>query len=162
MSNEQPIVDGEFLLEKFPGKGGWTYASLPSIPPSSNTPFGWVRVRGRIDDFVLEQYKLMPMGNGHLFLPVKAQIRKKIKKAAGDRVWITLYLNERTGDIPPEIAECLKEESMALYETFAGFTDHERKLYLDWVYDAKTEAEKAERIVEMMDRLGKGLKYFKQ
>ena len=26
---EEPLVDKEYLLEKFPGKGGWTYALIP-------------------------------------------------------------------------------------------------------------------------------------
>ena len=55
------------------------------------TPFGWVKVRGFIDEFELKQYKLMPMGAGKLFLPVNAAIRKKIKKQAGDTVKIVLY-----------------------------------------------------------------------
>jgi hypothetical protein len=41
-------------------------------------------VRGTIDDFEIRKYHLMPMGNGKFFLPVKAEIRKKIKKEAGD------------------------------------------------------------------------------
>ena len=28
---EEPLVDKEYLLEKFPGKGGWTYALIPKI-----------------------------------------------------------------------------------------------------------------------------------
>jgi hypothetical protein len=26
---EKPLVNKEYLLEKFPGKGGWTYAAIP-------------------------------------------------------------------------------------------------------------------------------------
>lgn len=28
---EESLVDKEYLLEKFPGKGGWTYALIPEI-----------------------------------------------------------------------------------------------------------------------------------
>jgi hypothetical protein len=76
----KPLVDKLFKLERFPGKGGWTYARIPQILPSTDQPFGWVKVRGSIDGYEIDKYHLMPMGNGKLFLPVKADIRKKIKK----------------------------------------------------------------------------------
>ena len=77
---EQPLIDEKYLLEKFPGKGGWTYAKIPEILQDKSSPFGWVRVRGSIDGYEIKSYHLMPMGNGNLFLPVKAEIRKKIEK----------------------------------------------------------------------------------
>ena len=39
----------------------------PEIPASSQNPFGWVRVKGFIDDYYFSNYHLMPMGNGQLF-----------------------------------------------------------------------------------------------
>lgn len=80
MTEQIPLVDKEYLLEKFQGKGGWTFAKIPEITQNKNTPFGWVRVRGTIDHFEIKNYKLQPMGNGNLFLPVKAEIRKKLNK----------------------------------------------------------------------------------
>jgi hypothetical protein len=77
---ETPLVNGDYLLQKFPGKGGWTYAAIPEILQNKKNPFGWVKVKGSVDGYELKQYKLMPMGEGRLFLPVKAAIRKKIKK----------------------------------------------------------------------------------
>ncbi|MEY3398621.1 MAG: hypothetical protein RL220_1215, partial [Bacteroidota bacterium] len=78
------LVDKAYRLEKFPGKGGWTYARIPEILQDKHSPFGWVRVKGSIDDVEFSSYHLMPMGNGQLFLPVKADIRKKIGKKEGD------------------------------------------------------------------------------
>ena len=31
-SDVKPLVDQRKILEKFPGKGGWTYVSLPEVP----------------------------------------------------------------------------------------------------------------------------------
>lgn len=28
---EKPLVDKDYLLQKFEGKGGWTYAEIPEI-----------------------------------------------------------------------------------------------------------------------------------
>jgi hypothetical protein len=29
---EKPLVNKKYKLQKFPGKGGWTYAMIPEIP----------------------------------------------------------------------------------------------------------------------------------
>ncbi|GAA4830807.1 YdeI/OmpD-associated family protein [Algivirga pacifica] len=160
MTSQKAIVNKEYLLKKFPGKGGWTYAEIPEISQDKSNPFGWVRVRGFIDDYELKQYKLMPMGEGKLFLPVKAAIRKNIKKEAGDIVSIQLFLDETPFLLPEEIKECLLNEPPSIYETFLSFTEGEQKAYIDWIYDAKMEDTKVSRIVEMINRLEKGLKYY--
>ena len=160
MKKEKPLVDKKYLLEKFPGKGGWTYAAIPEILQNKNNPFGWVKVKGSIDDFELKQYKLMPMGNGQLFLPVKAQIRKKLKKEAGDLVHVILFADESPVTTPQEILDCFELESQATLDAYLSFTEGERKAYLDWIYGAKKEETKAERIAKMMERLEKGLKFY--
>ena len=160
MNQEKPLVDAKYLLQKFPGKGGWTYAAIPEIVQDKTKPFGWVQVHGSIDDYQLKQFKLMPMGEGRLFLPVKAAIRKKIKKEAGDFVHITLYADASIVETPEEIVECFANEPAKLYDTFRSFTQGERKAYLDWIYAAKTEETKADRIATMMERLEKQLKLY--
>ncbi|HNP18648.1 MAG TPA: YdeI/OmpD-associated family protein [Fulvivirga sp.] len=153
-------VNGEYLLQKFPGKGGWTYAAIPEIPQDRKSPFGWVRVNGHIDTYELKKYKLMPMGNGQLFLPVKADIRRKIGKQAGDFVTIILELDQSTLEVPEEIIDCFKNEPKQTYANFMAFNQNEQKLYLDWIYDAKTEDTKAARIVKMMDRVQYNKRFF--
>jgi hypothetical protein len=41
--NAEPLVNKEYLLEKSPGKGGWTYTVIPEILPDPKSPFGWVK-----------------------------------------------------------------------------------------------------------------------
>ncbi len=159
MGAEKPLVNSSYLLKKFPGKGGWTYAEIPEILQNKNNPFGWVKVRGFVDDYELKQYKLMPMGDGKLFLPVKKEIRKRIKKEAGDYVKIRLYPDYSRIEIPEEIIDCLKNESQEVYETFLSFTEGEQKAYLDWIENAKTEDTKVKRIVTMIERLRKKMKF---
>jgi hypothetical protein len=86
-----PLVDQQYVLEKMPGKGGWTYAVIEGVPKDKRAKFGWVQVNGSIDGFELKNYKLMPMANGNLFFPLRAEIRKKINTNAGVRVHVTLY-----------------------------------------------------------------------
>ncbi len=159
MKKEKPLVDNTYLLEKIPGKGGWTYAAIPEVLQSKETAFGWVRVKGSIDDYEFKQYKLMPMGDGQLFLPVKAQIRKKIKKEAGDRVKVVLYADNSELEIPEDILACFDNEVPSIMETFRSFSEGQQKAYLKWIAAAKKEETKANRIAEMMCRLEEGLKF---
>jgi uncharacterized protein DUF1905/bacteriocin resistance YdeI/OmpD-like protein len=159
MKAAKPLVNKKYLLQKFPGKGGWTYAEIPEIPQNKKAPFGWVCVKGFIDDYELKQYKLMPMGNGKLFLPVKAAIRKIIGKQEGDYVKVELYPDDSPLEIPEEIIDCFANEPEKIYETFHHFTEGEQKTYLDWIYAAKTLETKAQRIATMMERLQKKLRF---
>lgn len=77
METEKPIVNNKYLLEKYPGKGGWTYAAIPEVLQDKHSPFGWVKVKGHIDDFEIKNYKLMPMGNGHLFYLLRQTSERK-------------------------------------------------------------------------------------
>ena len=154
---KKALVDKKYLMQRMSGKGGWSYIEIKEISPDHKAHFGMVRVKGSIDSYELKQYNLMPMGNGNLFLPVKAEIRKKIKKEAGDVVHVNLYLDASPLVIPQELIDCLNEypEAMKFYESL---TQSEKRLYLNWVYSAKQEDTKANRIVKMIDKLLLGKK----
>ena len=149
------LVDEEFLVEKFPGKGGWTYISIPQISASKNSPFGWVRISGFVDDFELKQYKLMPMGNGKLFLPLKSSIRKQIKKEQGDMVRVKVYIDETPTELTDELLECFATEDAVLLERFKSLPQFEQKAIIQNIYDSKTEEDKAERIARLLGVLSR-------
>lgn len=154
---EKPLVNQEFLLQKIPGKGGWTYADLPQVARDKNAPFGWVKVKGTIDGFEIKKYHLMPYGNGKLFLPVRAEIRKKIKKQAGDYVHVVLYPDYEPIEIPEEMLLCLQDEPQAL-KFLNSLKEGERQNYIKWIYSAKQEETRIERLAATINRLLKGLK----
>lgn len=162
MKDKTQLVDREVLLQKFSGRGGWTYAELPKITPPANIPFGWLTVSGSIDEYTLDHHKLMPMGNGNLFLPVKAAIRKKIGKEAGDHVKIILYRDYSPVDIPDEIMDCFRTESPEVWEHFNKFSETEKKAYLDWIYEAQKEETKIQRIRKMLDKVLKGKRFYEE
>jgi hypothetical protein len=149
---ELPLVDKEYTLQKFPGKGGWTFAEIPEIAQDKHAPFGWVRVKGKIDTYEFEKYHLMPMGSGRLFLPVKAEVRKRIKKQAGDVVTITLYPDNAGVEVSHELKECLKSEPKA-YAAFLELNENKQQEFIDWIYSAKDEETKVERIVQTIEKL---------
>ena len=158
---EKPLVDKESLLEKFPGKGGWTYTVLPEVLPDKNAPFGWVKVKGSIDGFEIKKYHLMPFGNGELFLPIKAEIRKKIKKQAGDYVHVILYPDNEPLVIPDEFLLCLQDDPEAM-KFFHSLNESEQHNYVKWIYSAKTDQTKVDRIAKTLLRLSKHQKFADQ
>lgn len=141
---------------KYPGKGGWTYVVVEGITADKKSRFGFVRVKGTIDKYPIKNYNLMPMKTGTLFLPIKADIRKKIGKEAGDFIKVVLYADNEPVEIPEELLLCLKEEPLA-HKIFLSFTQSEQKGYIDWIYSAKREQTKADRIVLTINRTLKGL-----
>ncbi|WP_459211488.1 YdeI/OmpD-associated family protein [Aquimarina rhabdastrellae] len=149
------LINKDYPLEKFSGKGGWTYVAIPEILPNPDMPFGWVIVSGFIDDYPIAKYKLMPKGDGSLFMAVKAAIRKKIKKQAGDTVRIQLYIDTTPLEIPNELLLCFKNEPAKIYTNFIQLTDGQQKAFIDWIYSTKTEQTKADRIAKMMELLSK-------
>jgi len=151
-NNLTPLVDKTCLLQKMPGKGGWTFAAIPEIAQDKHAWFGWVKVRGTIDSFEISNYHLMPLGNGTLFLPVKAQIRKAIGKTEGDTVHIILY----SQDLPPvsenDFYTCLNDEPLAL-EHFNKLIPTEQKKIIDWIFSVKNDDTRVERIGQSIEKL---------
>lgn len=94
----------------------------------------------------------MPLGDGHLFLPVKAEIRKKIKKEAGDTAHVILFKDEEPFITPIEVLDCLREEPAAI-RFFELLNDREQQHYVKWIYAAKQENIKANRIVKTIEGL---------
>jgi hypothetical protein len=149
---EQPLVDNRYLLEKFPGKGGWTYALIPEILQDKHSHFGWVRVKGTIDGVEINSYHLMPTGNGHLMLAVKAAIRKKIGKEQGDWVHVVLYPDNAPVEIPDELLVCLSDVPEAL-NRFNTLNEGEKKQIIEWIYEAKKEQTRIDRMARTINKL---------
>jgi len=78
-------------LEKSESKGGWTYVVWPDSTAFFKTK-GLVKIIATADG---EPFKssFMALGDGRHKLPIKADIRKKIGKEAGDTV--SIHLRER-------------------------------------------------------------------
>lgn len=155
----KPLINKKFLLQKFHGKGGWTYVSLPELRKDKKTSSRGIKVKGTIDGFEISKYHLMPMGDAKLFLPVRAEIRKKIKKEEGDHVHVILYPDTDLLIVPDELLLCLEDEPTAL-EFFNSLSGSEKKYYIQWIYGAKKEETKINRLAKAIDRLFQGLKMY--
>lgn len=78
-------------LESDQSIGGWTIVPLPGVADVLGTRKA-VKVAGTVDGEPFAA-TIMPWGDGVQMIPVKAALRKKIGKQAGDTV--TVHLTER-------------------------------------------------------------------
>ena len=149
------LFNGDVMLERFPGKGGWTYAPLPATVTAPKSWFNQLRVSGQIDDFVLDNASLMSMGKGRLFLPVRAEIRKQIGKQAGDTVRLVLLRVEEAAPLAVSAAdfeECLAETPGALTH-YRCLPVAQQQAWVAWVAAAADEQQVA-RMETACTRLG--------
>ena len=146
---ESKLISGMYLLQKFPGKGGWVFAEIPEIKPNNRNPFGWVVVSGSIDNYELKHHKLMPLGNGNLFLPVKSSIRKIIGKEYGDIVLIKIHPDNSQIFLPNDVLECFKTEPPVLFEKFKALTKNEQNRWMHWINNSTGDLVRVNRIVTM-------------
>ena len=141
------LTDKEYQLERFSGKGGWTYIALPEIPKDKDAPFGIVKVKGRIDDYEINAVTLMVF-TGVLIMAVKAEIRKAIGKEEGDYVHLTLYKDDSVFKIPDDFKERLLEEG--LFEAFKTYKQWEQRMCVQWIFSAKKQETINERIIKTL------------
>jgi len=97
MSTGSTLAPGEIdttftaPIRRDEGPGAWTIV----VMPNSGEFFGTrrpVKVGGTIDGLPF-QATLLPMGNGHHMVPIKAALRAKLGKSAGED--ITVHLRQR-------------------------------------------------------------------
>ncbi|WP_374165904.1 YdeI/OmpD-associated family protein [Arcticibacter sp. MXS-1] len=156
MSQPQTLLlKAKIQLEKFPGKGGWTFIRIPELNKQGRRRLGMLKASGQIDTFDLGEVNLMPMGTGRLFLPVNAKMRKAIGKQEGDWVDVTLYVAGEPDPSPiteEEFLLCLQDAPEA-YEKYRQQSPEQRSTCFQWVLESKDPNQQAERVAELINRL---------
>ncbi len=135
-------------FEKKGEKSGWSYVELSAaqaekINPGCKVSF---RVKGTIDNYAFEKVALLPMGDGSFILPMNGKIRKLIQKHKGDRVQVTMQLDNRTPTLSKDLIACLKEDPDAL-SFFKSLPKSHQNYFSNWIESAKTAQTKTKRIV---------------
>jgi hypothetical protein len=151
----QLLIDKDCQLEKFPGKGGWTFLLFPELLLEKKIPFGMRKVSGQIDSFEFTEMTLMPFGKGTLFLPVKSEIRKKIGKEEGDWVHVKLFA-ETSEEAEDELMTCLRDAPLAL-DRFLQLPANEQEMHIQAINEMKIQDRKVEKIVRLIEQLERNL-----
>ena len=150
--NETPLVNKQYQLDKYPDLGGWIYVAIPEIKQDRHAIFSWVKVKGAIDGYEINSFHLMPLPDGTLYLPIKAEICKSIGKKVGDKVHIILFADQSPTEIPTELLLTLKDNPIA-FQVFQSLTESLQQGIIDWIYCAGNEKIKMERILKTVSRL---------
>ena len=133
------------------GRGGGRWINVPF---DAKSVFGSARapVTGTVNGTPLRT-RLAVYG-GKTYLGLTREIRDAAGIDVGDRVSVVLRHDDepRTVDVPPDLADALKRDTIA-----SGFFDSlsftHRKEYVRWINDAKREATRAARVTKTLAML---------
>ena len=148
------IASGTFQIQKFSGKMGWSYIQLETLSESQVKQLNMQLVDAEIDQLNFEQLRLMPLGDGSLFIPLKKEIRKELGKEAGDKVKASIYipLIDKIGF--KELKECLEQDELPSWRYFMLLNEDEQQNVLNRLNRILKPSAQAEEILS----LGKELK----
>jgi hypothetical protein len=141
-------------FDKQGDKTGWTYILIPAniataLQPGNRKGF---RVKGKLDNYVINSIALIPMGGGDFIMALNATIRKGIGKRKGDKLKVQLEIDETPQQISADLLECLSDEPEAS-EYFESLTKSHRMYFSNWIESAKTQPTKAKRIAHSINAL---------
>ena len=75
----------------------------------------------------------------------------KIEEAKKNGTWDAAYTNKIRDEIPPDLKKALMENTKA-WNSFEGFANSYRNMYIGWVNGAKTDETRRKRITEVIKR----------
>jgi Uncharacterized protein conserved in bacteria len=141
-------------------KTGWSYIRIPAalaqqLMPGNKKSF---RVKGKLDDHPIKSVALLPMGEGEFIMPLKAEIRKVLRKQKGDSLQVELDVDKKPIEPPKDLLECLADEPRAR-EYFASLPKSHQNYFGNWIKSAKTEETRARRIARVVDAMLKKQTY---
>lgn len=162
MAKKTGMIRFTAVLEKMPGRFGWTYVDFPRDVRTLFGRGGSVRVKGTVNGVPMDR-ALMPTGRGVHVLVLGQELRKKANVKAGDEARFEVWLNPRPDEIP------LPEE---LRETFEFLPDFKqgwerispgmRRSICIWLNSAKTTPTRVRRIAELLRRFETGHEWFRE
>ncbi|MBX2972089.1 MAG: DUF1905 domain-containing protein [Flavobacteriales bacterium] len=145
------------LLERQPGRYGWSYVEFPHDVKALFGRRGEVRVKCLINGVAADR-ALMPTKSGIHIIALGADLRKKagIHKP-GDPVHVELWLDPDPGriDVPAELAETL-DFMPGMKAAWEKLTPGLKRGMCHWIGSGKTQPTREKRIAELLRRLESG------
>ena len=136
-------------------KTGWRYVHIDAemaneLKLNNKKSF---RVKGMLDALPINGIALMPMGDGSFILPLKADIRRALRKDAGAALTVSIEEDlDYKVEIPNDLQECFDFEPEAL-NYFNSLPKSHRDYFIKWINSAKTNETRAKRIVNTINAL---------
>ena len=155
------MITFEVLIEKFEDKGektGWTYIYIPEslalqIKVGTRTSD---RVKGFFDNTPVSGLAMVPMGEGDYIVALKGELRRKLRKKAGDMLLVSLEEHaDFTIDMPADLEECLGDQPHLL-DNFLKQPRSHQHYYFNWINSAKTDPTRAKRIAMTVNAMERG------
>jgi Domain of unknown function (DUF1905)/Bacteriocin-protection, YdeI or OmpD-Associated len=148
---------------KFDKKGektGWSYIEISKrqaeqLKPDCRVSF---RIKGQLDQYLIHQTALLPMGDGNFILPLNGTMRKAIGKREGDALKVRIEPDERPLTLSSDFVTCLKDDPRA-YDFFKTLPKSHQAYFSKWIESAKTISTKTRRITRALIALGSGQGY---
>ena len=151
-----PLVSVTRVIERFPGRGGWHFVPVPEVAPPASAAFGMRTVRGSLDGVGFARRELMPRGDGTLFLPVSAALRRRLRKGEGDAVALVLYDDRYDGAFAEAVRESLAAEGGGVLAAFDALPPARREALLTWAYRPADAEEQVRRVLGLAGRIRRG------
>ncbi len=146
------LFKGKKLIERIPGKGGWTFIALPEVAENIDGKISMIKVKGKVDDCAIYSIHLMPKADGMLILPLNEYVRKQIGKRKGDVALVEIYEDHDDTPIPDELMECLEAEPEC-FEYFMSLSTSIKRNVIQYIYQAKKQETRDSRIMMYLRRM---------
>lgn len=160
-------------LRKFGAKGektGWTYIDVPAAVAEvlNGGPKKAFRVKGRLDDFAIQQVGLVPMGasaepdetgdKAPYILAINATMRRELGKEAGAIIQVELERDESELSLSEDLLVCLADapDARAFFETLPR---GHQQYFSNWIDSAKTIPTREKRLSQAIAGLSMKLGY---
>ncbi len=151
------------VAKKFAKQGektGWTYIEIPfniaeKIKPNNKKSF---RIKGKLNNFIIKETALLPMGEGNFILPLNATIRKATGVRAGEIINVQMQEDKSVFIHDTDFMECMAEEENALIH-FKSLPGSHQKYFSKWIQSAKTDSTKANRIAKAVNALARKMRF---
>ena len=157
------MIQFKAVAKKFGKQGektGWTYIEISfdiaeKIKPNHKKSF---RVKGKLNNLIIKETALLPMGEGNFILPLNATIRKATGVRAGETINVQMQEDKSEFVHDADFMECLAEEETALLH-FNSLAGSHQKYFTKWIQSAKSDITKANLIAKAVNALARKMDY---
>ena len=153
----KPAKTYKFQAAIQPGPGGGAFVLFPYDTLQEFASKGSIPVQATFDGIPYTG-SLMACGGPHHMLGILKAIRQQTGKNIGDTIQVELWPDNqpRTLDVPAHFQALLAQHSLETFFNSLSYTN--RKEYIRWITQAKTEATNAKRLTKAIEMLKQRVK----